>query len=51
MKQRILNHTSFLVVMTVLLTFVASSLVMYQKFSVYMKQGIRDEAEYIRVGV
>ena len=51
MKQRILDHTSLLVVMTVLLTFVASSMVMYQKFSVYMKQGVRDEAEYIRVGV
>lgn len=51
MKQKILNHTSFVVVLTVLLTFIAASTVMYGKFNVYMKQGVRDEAEYIRAGL
>lgn len=51
MKQKILRHTSFLIVLTVLLTFVAASMVMYRKFNVYMQQGVRDEAEYIRVGI
>lgn len=51
MKQRILNHVSFLVILSVLLTFVAASTVMYSKFSTYMKEGVRDEAQYIRVGM
>lgn len=51
MKQKILNHTSFLVILSVLLTFIAASIVMYDKFNTSMKQGVRDEVEYIRVGV
>lgn len=51
MKQRILNHVSFLVVLSVLLTFVAASTVMYGKFSTYMEEGVRDEARYIRAGM
>lgn len=51
MKQKILNHGSFLVVLSVLLTFFAASFVMYGKFHTSMKQGVRDEAEYIRVGM
>lgn len=51
MKQRILNHVSFLVVLSVLLTFIAASVVMYEKYNVYMKQGARDEAEYVRAGI
>lgn len=51
MKQRLLNHVSFLVVLSVLLTFVAASTVMYGKFSTYMKEGVRDEARYIRAGM
>ncbi|WP_373217236.1 ATP-binding protein [Ruminococcus sp. 5_1_39BFAA] len=51
MRHKILNHTSFMVVLTVLLTFVAASLVMYNKFNTYMKQGVRDETEYVRIGV
>lgn len=51
MKQRIMNHVSFLVILSVLLTFIAASTVMFQKFSTSMKQGVRDEAQYIRVGI
>lgn len=51
MRQRLLNHGSFLVILSVVLTFLAASIVMYDKFSVYMKQGVRDEVEYIRAGI
>lgn len=51
MRRRILSHGSFLVVLSVLLTFIAASMVMYSKFSTYMKQGVRDEAEYVRAGI
>lgn len=51
MKQKILNHGSFLVILSVLLTFFAASFVMYDKFNISMKQGVRDEAEYIRMGI
>ena len=47
MRQRLLNHGSFLVILSVVLTFLAASVVMYDKFSVSMKQGVRDEVEYI----
>ena len=51
MRQRILNHGSFLVILSVLLTFLAASFVMYDKFDVFMKQSVRDEVEYIRAGI
>ena len=51
MRQRLLNHGSFLVLLSVVLTFLAASVVMYDKFSVSMKQGVRDEVEYIRAGI
>lgn len=51
MRQRLLNHGSFLVILSVVLTFLAASIVMYDKFSVSMKQGVRDEVEYIRAGI
>lgn len=51
MKQRILNHVSFLVVLSVFLTFCSASVVMYSKFSTYMKRGVRDEAEYVKMGL
>ena len=51
MKQRILNHTSIMIVLTVLLTFIAASFVMYDKFDANMKAGVRDEAEYVKVGL
>ncbi len=51
MKQKILNHGSFLVVLSVLLTFFAASFVMYHKFSVNVKQDVRNEAEYVKMGI
>ena len=33
MKQRILNHTSVMIILTVILTFVAASFIMYDKFN------------------
>ena len=51
MKQKILNHTSIMIILTVLLTFVAASFVMYGKFDSVMKTGVRDEAEYVKVGL
>ena len=51
MKQRILNHVSLLVVLSVLLTFFAASVVMYSKFDRSMKDGIQNEAEYVRNGI
>ena len=51
MRQRLLNHGSFLVILSVVLTFLAASIVMYDKFSVSMRQSVRDEVEYIRAGM
>lgn len=51
MKNRILSHTSILVVLSVLLTFLAAGIVMYDKFDANINQGIRDEAQYIRTGI
>ena len=51
MKQRILNHTSVMIVLTVLLTFIVACFVMYDKFDANMKTGVRDEAEYVKVGL
>ena len=51
MKQRILNHTSVMIVLTVLLTFIVACFVMYDKFDANMKNGVRDEAEYVKVGL
>lgn len=51
MKQRILSHGSFLVILSVLLTFTAASVVMYGKFNTYMKENVRNEAEYIQAGL
>ena len=51
MKQRIMNHASILVVLSVLLTFIAASAVMYERLNNYMRQGVRDEALYIRAAM
>lgn len=48
MKQRILNHVSMLVVLSVILTFLAASIVMYSKFNTYIKESVRNEAEYVK---
>ena len=51
MKQKILNHTSVLVVLSVLLTFIAASMVMYDKLYDNMKQEVQDETQYIQIGL
>ncbi len=51
MKKKILTHTSVMIILTVILTFIAASFVMYDKFDSVMKEGVRDEAEYVKVGM
>ena len=47
MKKKILNHTSIMIVLAVLITFLAASVVTYSKFNTYMQNGVREEARYI----
>ena len=51
MRKRILKQVSLLVVMSVFLTFIAASIVMYGEFNTYMKQGVRDEVEFLRAAI
>ena len=51
MKQRIFSHTSLLIILSVILTFLAAGTVMYNRYDIYMKEGVRDEAAYIRTGL
>ena len=51
MKKKILNHTSIMIVIAVLITFLAASVVTYNKFNTYMQNGIREEARYICLGM
>lgn len=51
MKQKILRHTCLLIVVSVILTFLAASLVMYQKYNDDLKQSVRDDAVYIKDGI
>ena len=51
MKKKILSHTSLMIVLTVILTFIAASFLMYDKYNSTMKKGVRDEAEYVKVGI
>ena len=39
MKQRIFSHTSFLIILSVIFTFLAAGTVMYNRYDLYMKQG------------
>lgn len=47
MKQRIMSHVGLMVTISVFLTFIAASAVMYGKYNGYMQQGVRDEAQYL----
>ena len=38
MKKKILSHTGFMIVLTAILTFIAASFVMYEKFDDVMKK-------------
>ena len=51
MKQKILNQVGVLLTCSILITFLAVSLVMYNRFNGYMMQGVRNEAEYIRIAL
>lgn len=51
MRKKILNHTCLLVVLSILLTFLAASLVMYSKYNEDLKQSVRDSTKYIQDGV
>lgn len=51
MKKKILNHTSVMIVLAVLVTFLAASVVTYSKFNTYMQRGVREETRYICLGM
>ena len=51
MRKKILNHTCFLIVFSVLLTFLAAGLVMYGKYNEDLKESVRDSTKYIQDGV
>ena len=51
MKKKILTHTSVMIILTVILTFIAASFVMYDRFDSVMKEGVRDEEEYVKAGM
>lgn len=48
MKQRIMNNVGLLVALSIFLSFVAASIVMYNKYIGYMYQDVKNEAEYVR---
>lgn len=48
MRQRIMSHVTVLVVLSVLLTYLAASLVLYHKYRGDMQADVIKEAEYIR---
>lgn len=47
MKQRIMSNVGGLVALSVFLTFLAASFVMYDKYSSYMRQDVKAQAEYM----
>lgn len=51
MRQKILNHVGGLLISSVLVTFLVVSLAMYDKFSGYMKEDVREEIRYIQAAV
>ena len=44
MKHKIFSHTSLLIILSVILTFLAAGTVMYNRYDIYMKQGVRDKS-------
>ena len=51
MRQKILNQVGILLISSVLVTFLVVSLAMYDKFSGYMQEDVREEIQYIKVAV
>ena len=47
MKKKILHHTSIMIIFAVLVTFLAASVITYNKLNTYMQRGVREEAQYI----
>lgn len=47
MKQRIMNHVGLLAALSILITFFAASIVMYQKYNSYMRQDVKNESRYL----
>ena len=43
MKKKILHHTSIMIIFAVLVTFLAASVVTYNKLNTYMQRGVREE--------
>ena len=43
MKKKILSHTGFMIVLTAILTFIAASFLMYEKFDDVMKEWRKQE--------
>lgn len=50
-EKKILSHTGFMIVLTAILTFIAASFLMYEKFDDVMKRTVRDETEYVKAGM
>ena len=48
MRQKIMTHVTVLVILSVLLTYLSSSLVLYYKYRGDMEADVIKEAEYIR---
>ena len=51
MKHKIIQSHQLLIILSVILTFLAAGTVMYNRYDIYMKQGVRDEAAYIKTGL
>lgn len=51
MRQKLLNSIVSLIAISMLLTFVAASMVMYGKFSENMKQDVYNESQYVLHGI
>lgn len=51
MRQKILNQVGILLISSVLVTFLVVSLAMYDKFSGYMQEDVREEIRYIKIAL
>lgn len=49
MKQRILNNVGFMIILSMVLTFISASVIMYVKTNESMEQDVRNEAQYVRL--
>ena len=49
MRKRILNYVGFMIILSMVLTFVSASTIMYVKTNEWMEQDVRNEAQYVRL--